>query len=865
MRRDGVAGRAGVEEAGEAAIGPGQRLSFAVTGMTCAACASRVQRVLEKTQGVADAAVNFASGRATVTYDPAVSSVPRLVDSVRRIGYDADVVRTTLRLEGTELAVTGEGITRRLLAVPGVLDADVSIASGTARVDYVAGAVAPEDLAAAVERSGYRLAAPVDADDAVEREAAIRAREIRDYRNRFILAAIVSVLAMVASMPLMTMGAMAESDLFGRLMMPLALAGERALPWLYAIDAGVLRWTLLLLTLPVLAWSGRSFFRGAWSGLLHRTADMNTLIATGTGAAFLYSAVVTVVPGLFERAGISADVYFEAVAVIIALVLLGKLLEARAKGRTSEAIRRLSALLPPAATVTRGDEEVEIALESVVVGDVVLVRPGERVAVDGVVVAGRSAVDESLLTGESMPVEKGPGDEVVAGTINGGGAFRFRATRVGRDTAVAQVARLVEEAQGSRAPIQRLADRIAGVFVPIVVGIALAAFVVWLTIGPAPSFLYAMVTFVTVLIIACPCALGLATPTAIMVSTGAGAQRGILIRNGETLERAHQVDTVVFDKTGTLTMGEPRVVDVVPVAGQDAVELLRLSASLERESEHPLGRAIVAEAAARGVALDRPANFRSHPGRGAEARISGRVIVVGSARLMTQLAIETSGLDVRADEAARAGRTPVYVAADGKLTGMLLVADPIRPGAREAVAELKAMGVRVVMLTGDRLPTAEAIAAQAGIVHVLADVLPEDKAREVRRLRDEGRVVAMVGDGVNDAPALAEADVGVAIGTGADIAREASDVTLIGADIAGVAGAIRLSRRTLRVIRQNLFWAFFYNVLGIPIAAGVLYPLFGVLLSPVIASAAMAASSVTVVSNSLRLRRGAGHAMEATG
>ena len=837
-----------------------RRLGFAVTGMTCAACASRVQRTLEKTPGVTDAAVNFASGKAALSYDPRLVTVPQLIEGVRRVGYDADVVRVTLRLEGTELAVSGEPIERQLRRVPGVLAAEVSIATGTARVDYVAGAVTPEDLAEAVERSGYRLSAPVDADDPAERETAIRERERRDYRARFILAGIVSLVAMLLSMPLMTAGGMSDADLFGRAMMPVADALRGALPWLYAIDADVLRWVLLVITLPVLAWSGRAFFRGAWSGLLHGTADMNTLIATGTGAAFLYSAVVTVMPGLFERAGLPADVYFEAVSVIIALVLLGKLLESGAKGRTSEALRRLSALLPANVTLIRDDAEVEAPVSAVVVGDMLLVRPGERVAVDGVVVAGRSALDESLLTGESMPVEKGPGDDVVGGTLNGGGAFRFRATRVGRDTALAQVARLVEEAQGSRAPIQRLADRIAGIFVPIVVGIALLAFLVWLVFGPAPSFLYALVTLVTVLIIACPCAMGLATPTAIMVATGAGAERGILIRNGEALERAHSIDTVVFDKTGTLTLGEPRVVGVVAVSGRAVDEVFRLAASLERESEHPLGRALVAEAATRGVALEQPAGFESHPGRGASARVAGRAVAVGNLRLLAELSVDAGPLAADAEREAARGRTPVFVVVDGALAGMVLLADPLKPGARDVVAELAGMGIRVVMLTGDRDATARAIAGQAGITHVIADVLPADKEREVVRLRDEGRVVAMVGDGVNDAPALARADVGIAIGTGADVAREASDITLIGSDLAGVAGAIRLSRRTMRVIRQNLFWAFFYNVLGIPLAAGVLYPVLGVLLSPVVASAAMAASSVTVVTNSLRLRRGAGHA-----
>ena len=845
----------------ETAAVPG-KVSFGVTGMTCAACASRVQRALVKSEGVADAAVNFATGRATVTFDPAIASMPRLVDSVRRVGYDADVVRTTLRLEGTELAVSGEPIARRLRDVPGVLDADVSIAAGTARVDYVAGALESADLTAAVEAAGYRLAAPVDAADAVEREAAIRERAIRGYRQRFNLAAVVAVLSMIASMPLMSAGTMAETDLFGRLMMPLAMWLEGVAPGLYGIDDDALRWTLFVMTVPVLFWSGRSFFRGAWSGLLHGTADMNTLIATGTGAAFAYSAIVTVAPSVFQRAGLAADVYYEAVSMIIALVLLGKLLEARAKGRTSEAIRRLSALVPATATVIREDAEHEVAVAQLQVGELVLVRPGERVAVDGLVVSGRSTVDESLLTGESMPVEKGPDDEVYGGTINGEGALRYRAVRVGRDTAVAQVARLVEEAQGSRAPIQRLADRIAGVFVPIVIGIALLAAAVWFFVGPEPSFLYAMVTFVTVLIIACPCALGLATPTAVMVATGAGAERGILVRNGETLERAHGIDTVVFDKTGTLTEGAPAVVAVRAVGGFAEADLLALAGSLERESEHPLGRAIVGEANARALRLEQPSDFAAHPGRGATARVGQRLVAVGNARLLDQLGIHADGFAADADAEAARGRTPVYVAVDGELRGMILLADPLKAGAADAVAELDRMGVRVVMLTGDRAPTARAIAALAGIEHVIAEVLPEDKAREVRRLRDEGRVVAMVGDGVNDAPALAEADVGIAIGTGADVAREASDVTLLGSDISGVAAAIRLSRRTLRVIRQNLFWAFFYNVLGIPVAAGALYPVLGVLLSPVLASAAMAASSVTVVSNSLRLRRGAGHAME---
>lgn len=856
---------ADVVEPDPAEAGSDSRITIPVTGMTCAACAVRVQKKLEQGEGVQSAVVNFGTERATVDYDPSACDVPSLVEMVRAAGYDARTTDIEFLVEGLEWVATAAPLERELGRLEGVLEARANLATNKVRLEYLPDVVTSGDVEAAVVRAGYRLGAPIEAGDPVEREQAARDREFADLRRRFAFAAVVGVLSMLLSMPLMLRegGGSATGgpvDLFDRLMMPLAQAIVLVFPALGRASPDVLRWVLLALTTPVLAWAGRPFFRGAYSGLLHGTADMNTLIALGTGAAYVYSLVATLAPGLFTGAGLPPAVYYEAVSMIIALILLGKLLESRAKGRTSLAIRRLAELQPSEARVVRDGVEQDVAVGSLVVGDAVIVRPGERIPVDGVVMEGRSAVDQSMLTGEPLPVEKAAGDEVVGGTINGSGAFRFRAERVGRDTALAQIVRMVEDAQATKAPIQRLADRVAGVFVPVVIVIAVLAFGLWWWLGPTPAALFGFVSFVTVLIIACPCAMGLATPTAVMVGTGAGAERGVLFRGGESLETAGRVGLVILDKTGTITEGRPTLVDIEVAAGTGwegrKQELLRLAASTERVSEHPLATAIVAGARKRGLELVDPQDFDSYGGRGVKATVDGHDVLVGNAGLLAKRTVDPAPLTNQAARLAEAGRTPVFVAVDGVAVAVLGITDPVKPTSRAAVSRLKELGIRVTMLTGDNERTARAVAGEVGIDEVIADVLPGAKARAVTRLREEtGLVVAMVGDGINDAPALARSDVGIAIGTGTDVAIEASDVTLVGGDLNGVATAVRLSQRTVRVIRQNLFWAFFYNVLGIPVAAGALYPAFGLLLSPVFASAAMALSSVSVVSNSLRLRR----------
>jgi Cu+-exporting ATPase len=786
---------------GDGSRAPDDRVTIPISGMTCAACSSRVQKALATTPGVRDASVNLMLNNAVVSYDAASVNPDRLVEAIRGTGYGAEL-------------------------------------------------------------------ASADATAFEEQEAQGRAQdeEFRELRLKAIVSLIAAAVGMIITMPVMRaiagMGdgghAMAEpADPFmrwsHRTIDPWL---EGAMPWLYRIDPQILLYTLLVLTVGVMAWAGRHFYTRAWASFRHHAADMNTLVAVGTGAAFLFSLVATFMPGFFRDRGVSPDVYYEAVLFIIGLILVGNMFEARAKRQTSHALRKLVDLQPETARVMRDGAEVEIAAGEVVAGDIVLVRPGERVPVDGEIVSGSSAVDESMLTGESMPVEKGEGDGVIGGTINRTGAFRYRATKLGADSMLAQIVRLMRDAQGSRAPIQKLVDRVTGVFVPIVISLAIATFVIWYVAAPGASLIPAFAATVAVLIIACPCAMGLAVPTAVMVSTGKGAEAGILIKGGEALQRARDVTIVVLDKTGTVTAGTPAVTDVVmaPEAGVDEERMLALAAALEASSEHPLGEAIVRYAVDRGIERLEAANFDSVTGRGAVGAVDGAALAIGNEALMGDHAVDVDPLRAAAERLGEAGRTPMYVAIDGRLAAVVAVADPIKPSSRDAIRRMREMGLAVVMLTGDNRRTAEAVAREAGIDRVVADVLPAGKVDEIKRLQGDGQVVAMVGDGINDAPALAQADVGIAIGTGTDIAAEAADVVLMRGDLGGVANAIHLSRRTLGTMKQNLFWAFIYNVIGIPIAAGVLYPAFGLLLSPILASAAMAFSSVSVVTNSLRLR-----------
>ena len=761
--------------------------------MTCAACSGRVQRTLEKTPGVAAANVNLMTGSATVDYDPESVTIDRLLETIRSTGYGAE-----------------------------------------------------------------RPAARPSTDELLEAQDRARERETGELRRKFALSIGVAVLSMVFSVRLaeLTPGAMA--DPFMRLMMPLGRGLARVAPWTASLSADALRFSLLGLTLPVVGWAGRHFYTRAWTALRHGGANMNTLIAVGTGAAFLFSLAVTLADDWLLAHGITPQVYYEAVTWIIALVLLGNLLEARAKGRTSGALRRLIRLRPTTARVLRAGAEQEIPLERVVAGDEIVVRPGEKIPADGTILDGSSYVDESMLTGEATPVFKRPGDRVIGATLNRNGAFRFRAVHVGQDTVLAQIIRLVQQAQGSKAPIQRLADRISAVFVPVVIALAVVTFVVWLLLGPSPAYLWALVAAVSVLIIACPCAMGLAVPTAVMVSTGRGAEQGVLIKRAEALERSGAIDVVVFDKTGTVTEGKPAVRLVEPVAGPAELEqerLLRLAASVEHLSEHPYAEAIVAEAERLDLALSPPGEFEAMPGEGVFGIVDGRRVAVGNARLMREAGADPAPLDARVEQLAAEGNTVMYVAVDGAIAGLIAVADPIRPTSAEAVRQLKELGLEIVMLTGDNRRTAEAVARLAGIERVVAELLPDQKLDVVRRIQAGGKTVAVVGDGLNDAPALAQADIGIAMGAGVDVAVEAAAIILMRSDLLGVVDAVKLSRRTMRTIKQNLFWAFVYNVVGIPVAAGALYPVLGLLLTPSMAAAAMAASSVSVVSNSLRLRK----------
>jgi Cu+-exporting ATPase len=806
-----------------------REVSLPIEGMTCASCVRRVERAIQKVPGVAQVSVNLASERATVSLDPAQVSLEALRQAVEKAGYAVPTEELVLPIEGMTCASCVRRVERAIQKVPGVEAVAVNLATENATVKVVPGASTADDLRRAVEKAGYAIRAQVGEETpgrvaAEDREAERRRHEAAILRLKFGVSLVVGLVIMAA------------------MFLPLGIPHESLfLP-------------LFILATPVQFWAGWQFYKGAWQAARHLTTNMNTLVAVGTSAAYLYSAFVTFFPEVIHHAGLMPEVYYDTAVIIIALILLGRYLEARARGQTSEAIKRLLGLAPKTARVLRDGVEVDLPVAGVKVGDVVRVRPGEKVPVDGVVLEGRSTVDESMLTGESLPVDKNPGDTVIGATLNTTGGFTFTATKVGKDTTLAQIVRLVEEAQGSKAPIQRLADVISSYFVPAVIGLALLGFAVWFFVGPEPKLTLALQTFIAVLIIACPCALGLATPTAIMVGTGKGAESGVLIRGGEALEQAHRITAVVLDKTGTLTKGKPAVTDVLPANGLSADELLRLAAAAEVGSEHPLGAAIVAAARERQLALPAARDFSALPGRGIVARVDGSEVAIGNAALLAERGLALDGLAPAVERLAGDGKTPMLVATDGNLVGVVAVADTLKPDAPEVVRELQALGLEVWMLTGDNRRTTEAIARQAGIAHVLAEVRPDEKAAKIQALQAEGKVVAMVGDGINDAPALARADLGIAIGTGTDVAIEASDVTLVGGDLRGVVTAFALSRRTIATIRQNLFWAFAYNVVLIPVALGALYPFFGVMLSPVLAAAAMAMSSVSVVTNSLRLR-----------
>ncbi len=813
-----------------------EQLSFHVQGMTCASCVTRVEQILAKIPGVEESTVNLATEKATIVLDTERTQLKDLFATVEKTGYTPLLERAEITIDGMTCASCVTRVEKSIAKLSGIIEASVNLATNKASVVYLPEVIDISRISEAVTKAGYTPHVADGAEAGEDRERAAREAELSILRRSLFFAAALTIPLVFVAMGKFLPG-------LGDTL--LLLLPERA--WM---------WVEFSLATPVQFYAGRRFYKGGWSELRHLNPGMNSLVMIGSSAAYFYSVLVILVPDIFPAG--TANLYFEAAGVIITLILLGRFLEAIAKGRTSEAIKKLMRLQPKTARVSRNGQEIEVPIDEVIPEDLVLVRPGERIPVDGVVVEGSSFVDESMITGESIPVEKRRDGEVVGGTVNGTGAFSFKATRVGADTVLSQIIKMVEEAQSSKPPIQRLADKIASVFVPIVIVVATITFFVWFVFGPEPALSFAFVTAVSVLLIACPCAMGLATPTAIMVGTGKGAEMGILFRQGAALEILAKVDAVVLDKTGTLTRGRPELTDFElsgPAADRlEADDILRLMAACEAKSEHPIAEAVVRAAKERGLELPRVEEFEAKPGFGIEAKVEDRLVQVGADRYMKKLGIDLTDVEHRAREFAQEAKTPLYAAVDGRLAVLIAVADPLKEGSAEAIRTMHDLGLEVAMLTGDNEFTAKAIAAKVGIDRIMAEVLPAHKTDEVKRLQESGKKVAFVGDGINDAPALAQADIGIAIGTGTDIAIEAGDVILMSGDLRGIVNATALSRQTLRTIRYNFIWAYAYNVALIPLAAGALYPLLGLLLNPMLAAGAMSISSLFVLTNSLRLR-----------
>lgn len=810
--------------------------SLKIEGMTCAACAKNIERVTKKLQGIIEANVNFATEKLNVNYDESKVSLIDIQVAIEKAGYKAliEASNKTLKIQGMTCAACAKTIEKVTRKLDGVISSDVNVATEKLSIAYEPSKIRVSDIKKAVEKAGYKALedeATVDADK--ERKE----KEIKLLWKKFVIAAIFTVPLLI-----ITMGHM-----FGEgigFVLPKIID-----PMMNPRNFAMIQ---LILVLPVMV-AGNKFFTVGFKSLIRRSPNMDTLIAMGTSAAFLYGifAIIQIFDGNVDYA---YDLYFEAAGVIITLILLSKYLEAVTKGKTSEAIKKLMGLAPKTAIIIRDGKEIEMPIEEVEVGDVIVVKPGEKMPVDGEVVQGTTSVDESMLTGESMPVEKNIGDKIIGASINKNGTIHYKATRVGKDTALAQIIKLVEDAQGSKAPIAKMADIISGYFVPVVIALALISSVAWYFIG-GETGIFALTIFISVLVIACPCALGLATPTAIMVGTGKGAEYGVLIKSGVALETAHKIQTIVFDKTGTITEGKPKVTDIVVNGDISKEYLLQLAASAEKGSEHPLGEAIVKDAEEKALEFKKLDFFKAIPGHGIEVKIDGKNILLGNRKLMVESNISLENLEDTSNKLASEGKTPMYVSIDGVMAGIIAVADTVKENSKKAIEKLHKMGIEVAMITGDNKRTAEAIAKQVGIDRVLSEVLPQDKANEVKKLQAEGKKVAMVGDGINDAPALAQADIGIAIGSGTDVAMESADIVLMKSDLMDVPTAIQLSKNTIRNIKENLFWAFGYNTLGIPVAMGIVYLFGGPLLNPIIAAAAMSFSSVSVLLNALRLKR----------